>query len=719
MTATTPDRRLGARFRRLTSTAAVVALTAGLSTVAAPALAADGDDATTDDAVVELSLAMGSHGKIAPGSAATATLSVQNDTDAQLAPGTVTVEINRTALADPAAVATWLDDTEAPGDFVALGTKSTDAVDPGDSDRLTIDVPAEVLADLGPGVYPIRANLTGDTADDGDTGDSDGGESDERGSDDIEADSVLVVSAETAQVGVLVPLTATPADGVLLTADELTELTAADGSLTAALDGVTGTAAVLAIDPAIIAAIRVLGTSAPATASEWLTRLDELPNERFALQFGDADATVQAQAGLPELLGPTTLAPFLSPLGFPTSPATATPSPDEATPSPSPVATEAPALPDDDTLTAIDGAVEGIVWPRQGVRAEDLATFAAYLGDGVATVVSSTQTEGADAAHASTGGHDLLVVDDAVSSAISAAASEPDADARQRSLAEANAQLHFSTQAAPQIPLLVGLTRDQTRDAAALREAIATVDSPGFDLSSVRAADPASVSLATSEPDAVRVAALESLLVDEGTLGTFATILEDPQVLLSRERIRILREIAVGVSDAAFTTNVADHRTATNDTLHAVSIPPSSTIQLLSANADLPFGVRNDLPWPVTLRLTVAPTDPRLEVQRTIDDVVVQANSSARVKVPVSARVGSGELDLRLNLYSPTGVLIDGPQSVRVAVRAEWETIGLVIFGGLAVLLIAGGVIRTVLRRRREADAGADAETSTAEKESL
>lgn len=83
-------------------------------------------------------------------------------------------------------------------------------------------------------------------------------------------------------------------------------------------------------------------------------------------------------------------------------------------------------------------------------------------------------------------------------------------------------------------------------------------------------------------------------------------------------------------------------------------------------------------------------------------ETVVQPNSTTRVKVPVSARVGSGEVDLRLSLYSPTGVQIQGDQTVRVAVRAEWETIGLVIFGGLAVLLIALGVIRTIRRKRRE-----------------
>lgn len=722
MTASTPDRRLRARLRRLASAAAAFALAAGLGAVASPAMAADGDEETADAGVVELSVAIGSHGRITPGASATASLSLRNETEARLSTGTVTVEINRTPLTDGTAVSTWLDETSAPGEFETLGSQATDAVDAGGSDRISVDIPPESLAELAPGVYPVRAGLSG--ASTGTPG------SDDFASRNVTADSVLVVTADAVQVGVIVPITATPADGVLLTADELTELTAADGELTAALDGVSGTAAVIAIDPAIVAAIRVLGTSAPANATDWLERFDDLPNERFALQFGDADATVQAQAQLPELLQPTTLAPFLDPLNFPSTPnspstpATATATPGTSTPSPTPTATDAPVLPDDETLTTIDESIDGIVWPLAGARSEDLATFAGYFGAGVTTIVSSTATDSVDTGHATADGHDLLVVDDAISAAISGAAGESASGARQRWLAAASAQLYFAGQAAPQGPLLVGLDRDENRDAAALREAIAAVDSPGFDLSSVRSA-PASTVALTGAVDDLRVSSLQNMLGDEGTLATFATILDDPQVLLSRERIRVLREIAVGVPETKFSTNVAVHRAATNDTLHAVSIPPSSTIQLLSANADLPFSVRNDLPWPVNLRLTVAPTDPRLDVQGS-NEVVVQANSSARVKVPVSARVGSGELDLRLNLYSPTGVLIDGPQTVRVAVRAEWETIGLVIFGGLAVLLIAGGVIRTVLRRRREsavdgddADAAAahDADIDAGEKE--
>jgi hypothetical protein len=705
MTATTSEIGFRARVRRFTRTAAVLAVAVGVCGFAAPAHAAN-DDEITDAGDPALSVSIGVHGRVAPGSPATASLSVRNDTDAALPAGRVQVELSPTPLADSASVTSWIDEGAAPDDFVDVGNDVTGTVEPGESERVAVEVPVEALAGLAPGVYPLRATL--DRTISGST-DAD--------ADDLVAESVIVITPAAPQVGVIVPITATPADRVLLTADEVSALTSAEGALTAQLDGVTGTAAVLAIDPSIVAAIRVLGTAAPQSATDWLTRLDELPNERFALQFGDADMTVQSQAELGTLLQPTTLTPFIDPRNLPSASATPTP---QGTPAPgTPSPTVAPSLPSDEDLTRIDGAIDGMVWPRTGVRDADLAAFSAYLGGAATTIVSSDDVETAAPAHATAAEHDLLVVQAAASAAISRAAAEPDDEARTPWLSVASAHLFLAAQSTPEAPLLIGLQRDDDRDAAALRAAIASVDSIGYDLSAVRSSAPASVTLRSTEPNPERVAALEGMLTDEGTLANFATVLDDPQVLLGRERIRVLREIRVGVTDAAFTEGVVIHRENTRATLGAVSIPPSSTIQLLSANADLPFSVRNDLPWPVTLRLTVAPTDPRLEVQETTE-VIVQANTTARVKVPVSARVGSGELDLRLNIYSPTGVLIDGPQSVPVAVRAEWETIGLVLFGSLAVFLIAGGIVRTVLRRRRDAaDADADADADAGKKDAV
>lgn len=694
MTANTPESGLRARLQRLARTAGVLAIAVGMSGLAWPGAADAAEQAPGDeDQTVEFHLSAGLRGTMTPGSSLSATVSVANDGDTALSAGRVELEISRTPLGDDAAIAAWLDDDIALGEFTSLGTESTEAVAGGQEASATVFVPADSLDDLTPGVYPLRASLTGAAPEDADGGDEA----------DLDATTVLVVTpSRTSPVGVLVPLTATPADGALLTAEELTALTAPEGALTAQLDGVAGTSAVLAIDPAILAAIRVLGTRAPESARQWLTRLAELPNDRFALQFGDADAAVQAQANVAALLQPTTLAPFLDPADFPRAPVTAPPTDQPgATPAPTPATTDAPVLPDDEELTDIDRALPRIVWPGGGVTSEDLLDFAGYLGEDTTTIVSSTAIGGRLDAHAIAGSSDLLVMADALSDAVSAAAGEADSVKRQRHLAEAAAHLFVAATSSPNAPLLVGLSRDETRTADALRDAISAADSLDFDFAGLRATTPVPATVGTA-PSAERAAALGGLLADEQRLVSFSSILQDPQVLLGPERIRILRTISVGSSASAFAEKVATHRARTTETLNAVSIPPSSTIQLLTANADLPFAVRNDLPWPVTVQVNVAPTDPRLDVQA-VTPATVQADSTTRVRVPVSARVGSGELDLRLSLYSPTGVLVQGDHTVRVAVRAEWETIGLAVLGTLVVLLIGLGVIRTVRRKRQEA----------------
>jgi len=679
MTVTIPEN--GFRARLACGTVAF-AMALGIGVVGAPAA----QGAQKDDVEPPvLHLSAGSNGVLSPGLSTTASVTVRNEADSSLPEGRVTVEINRTPLAGADAVGAWLDSGEAPGSFDLLAEDTTGPVDADTSSTTSMGIPQELLAALAPGVYPLRAALSGT---DGISGE------------DASTASVLVISAEPhPPVTVFVPITATPADGAaLLSSDELTELTAADGDLTAQLDGVSGTSAVLAIDPAIVAAIRVLGSSAPSTATEWLTRLENLPNERFALQFGDADATTQAQADLPALLTPTTLAPFLDPSHFSSaSPATTPPTP---TGTPTPVATDGPVLPDDAALTAIDGAAESILWPRADVTADDLASFRTYLGGTSTTILPSTSLESAGAGHALVAEEDVLVTDAAASAALSDAAGESDADARAQSLATAHAYLFFAAQPAS-APLAVGLDRDENRTSDALREAVTTVDSPGVDLTSLRTT-PQTAASVDAETDDDRGAALQLLLSEEQTLGQFSTILDDPQVLLSPERIRILRTIGAGLSTSRFDDALSAHRQATRDRLDAVGIPPASTIQLLSASADLPFAVRNDLPWPVNVVLTVSPSDPRLEVER-VTRATIPAGTTTRVKVPVSARVGSGELDLRLTLTSPTGVPLGQPQTVRVAVRAEWEGIGLAIFGSLIVILIVLGVVRTLRRRRRSA----------------
>src|SRR6185312_12841608 len=114
---------------------------------------------------------------------------------------------------------------------------STEAIAAGESATTTIFVPDDTLGLLAPGIYPLRAELTGAT-----TG---GPAADDAVEQDTTATSVLIVSAASSSlVGVIVPITATPAGGALLTSDEIAALTAPEGALTAQLDGVAGTTAV-------------------------------------------------------------------------------------------------------------------------------------------------------------------------------------------------------------------------------------------------------------------------------------------------------------------------------------------------------------------------------------------------------------------------------------------------------------------------------------------
>lgn len=691
------------RATRARRSALACALSLGL--IAAPAFTAvpafatspapsSAVDPEVDDGTVELHLTAGVHGVIQPGSALTANVTIDNDTTETLAAGRVTVELNSTALADADALTAWLESGTAAGTFTALGTEQSDALPASQVSVTTLSAPAATLGDLPEGVYPLRASLTGIPT----TGSA-------------TTSSVLIVSADRSRtITVLVPITATPANGALLTSDELAALTGPDGSLAAQLDGVAGTSAVLAVDPLIPAAIRVLGSAAPVSAIDWLARLEALPNERFALQAADADATVQARAELPHLLEPLSFETYLDTANF----AATTPTPSataSASPSPSPSATpDPPVVPSPEELTAIRGSESGILWPLGDVQTADLSVFDDYLGGHATTIVPSTALATTPAARISIDGHRVLAVDAAASEILSGAAATADDALRETELAAGLAQLSFT---APQTSLLIGLDRDETRTVDALRETILSLSTFGTTTSLADLqASPAASSTLAGQPSDARAHELAAMLDDEESLTAFASILDNPLVLLAPERLQLLRTIAVGTAND-FPTAVQKQRDGTQATLDSVSVQQPSPIQLFTAAAPLPVWVRNDLPWPVNVQLTSQPSDARLDVQKSAD-VVAQPSSNTRVKVPVSARVGSGTLSVTFSLTSPTGVHIGTDQTANVTVRAEWESIGLGILGGLIGLLLVFGIIRTIVRRRRDSAESSNHESDAA-----
>lgn len=637
-----------------------------------------------------LTLAPIGNGILTAGTPLSAWVTLQNGTERAYPATTATLSLGPAPLADRTAVAQWLTGDSAARDLDEVATTSIPSADSGENSSSVAQAPQDTpaLQNRAPGVYPLLARVAGSGSV-------------------LTARSVVIVpgAATPAPVGIVVPITAGPISAGLLTSDELAELTAADGALTAVLDAVAGTSAILAIDPALAAAIRVLGSSAPEPAILWLDRLLRLPNERFALQFGDADIAAQLQSDAGALLQPTTLAPYMVAADFAESTATATPTP-TATESP-----QGPVYPDLVTLLDIGETRSGMYWPITGTaNADVVAALGAATVDGQVsvTLLGSDATAqgaagGAVSASALAGDAAVLVYDSAASTALRDAAVAPDAATRGAPLAAATAYLSLAT--AQTQPLLVVVDRASDYTRIGLRAAITAVGQTPFaspaSLTELVAAPAGAITVSDAATDVDRAATASALSADEDALRSFSSVLDDPAVLLGPNRAAMLQLLGAGwmPQPELWILAMTSHRSATAATLDAVGILPPSTTNLLTSGAGLGFWVRNDLPWPVNVALTAAPDDLRLEVEPTTQ-VRADAASNKRIEVPVQARVGNGEVTIALQLRSPSGVPIGDAQRADVNVRAEWEGVGIVILSVLVGALLALGLVRTMLHRQ-------------------
>lgn len=665
--------------------------------MAAPATAAAAAEATPSPSAsaspATLAAAPAANGILRPGDSLSvvATLSA-GSTGTTSTP--VALSLGRGALTDDAALQRWLSGDATGVSVQQVATGTVDATSPGSQTTTTLSVPATdaSLAGLAAGVYPVQVTAAG-----------------------LSATSVIVVPADTGAqtpIALVVPITAAPMTRGLLTANELAELTAVDGALSAQLDAVDGTGATLAVDPAIPAAIRVLGSAAPPTAVAWLQRLLGLPNDRFALQFGDSDVASQLRAGLSGPLAPTSLQTYMSAADFTQSaPAVSAAS----TPDPSPASTPGqPTYPSTAALLDIGTSTPNVYWPATGSAGSDTVAALGALGsadDPAHVLVPSTSVAGgARQAAASVGGVSTPVYDAEVSRALADAAGQNDATFRGASLAAAQGYLALARATTGAQPVLAVLDRGTDRSRVSLRATLGLIaTAPGFAgsrLAAVASSPASEITLTDPVVDDARVGDVGALLDDEQVIDRFATILDQPELLTGRERAEVLQVTSISWTGDAARQAVSDHRDATRTTLDSVGIL-SSDFRLVSSSAPLRPWVRNDLPWPVTVVLSVRPDDARLRVQpRTTVDA--QASANTRVEVPVEARIANGEVSVDLQLFSPSGEPIGQPQAVDVEVRAEWESIGLIVIIVLVVAFLSLGVVRTVARRRRAAVAPSD-----------
>ncbi|ROP63478.1 DUF6049 family protein [Curtobacterium sp. ZW137] len=710
-----------------TSLAAAASALVALGLVVTPASVTAAQATTTSSATTRLAhpaasqegkasieIVPSGRGILQPDQDLSLTLTVTNDTDADLPAGSAELDIFRQYAGTRDVLSDWLADTSTTGYLGApMDTVDVPAVPAHRS--VTLDDVTIVSGNVALGGYTsfgarrIAADYTA-------------------GSTSAVDRSAITWYPDYEQtpvgVSVAMPITMPAnADGVI-GAKDLAAATSVDGTLTQQLDAAQDHNVALGIDPRIIASIRILGENAPSSATAWLDRLQRMRNETFALSYADADVTGLRQAGASGILSPISLDQYVKTENFPgaTTPSpTATNTPSATTPAATPDSnptTDAQGEPDDAVQTLPTTAslldfpysMSSIAWPSDGTVATDDLGALATAGT-KSTIVSSGNTSAGAAttvtASEKIDDHQVLVSDQGMSTLLRDAAAASTQRAWSGAMSELTATLATaSRQGGTTGPVLLTLGRDWPTDSARLSQALDALESTAWvspsDLSTAAAVTPGSLTLSSSSDSKARLDQLRRLVQSERNLTDFASAIENPADLTAPARLTTLAASsnAWRDDDDGFVHAVDALVAKSAKTVSSVGILDGSSITLLGDRSSLPISIRNRSEYPVTVFLTVQPSNSFLRIEKNAVKVTVQADSSSRVTFPVQS-VANGKVELTMSLTSATGVRIADPATVEINVQAQWETF-ITAAAAIAVIAIFGlGIFRNVRRRIR------------------
>lgn len=721
-----------------TTLAAAASTLVALGLVVAPVSAPHADAATVSSATTHLadpaaadagkatiSVAPAHRGIVQRDQDLTLSVTVTNDTDTALPAGTAEFDIFR-SVSTRDVLAEWLADTTTTG-YLGAPMDSVDIPEVPAHRSVTIDSVEIVSGNVALGGYSsfgarrIAAEYTaGETF--------------------AVARSAITWYPDFEQVPVSVsvamPVTVPKSTDGILSAAVLAAATSVDGTLTQQLDAAEDHNVAVAVDPRIIASIRILGENAPSAATAWLQRLEALRNETFALPYADADVTGLRQAGSDGILAPISLdqsvksenfpgaeTPAPTPTATPGQPSgpssTATPSDDATTDAGSGTSETTETLPTTEQLLDFPYSMDSIAWPADGtVTAADLTAL--QRADKDTTIVSSGNTSaGANAtisASEKIGDDHVLVSDQSMSSLLRDAATAPDRQSWSSAMSELTATLATSARDGGTTgPILLTLGRDWPSDSTRLSQTLDALESTAWvapaDLSTTSKAVAGSLTLNSASTGADRIAQLKRLVQGEQGLSAFATILGTPTELTAPARLRLLAlaSNAWRGDDEGLTAAVDARTAAWAKQTTEVGIVDSSSLTLLGDRSSLPVSIRNSSDYPVTVHLAVQPSNSALRIVRNDIVVEIQPDSSTRATVPVQS-VANGKVELTMSLSSPTGVAVAQPATVELNVQAQWET---VITAAAAVALIAifgFGIFRSIRKRIRRRNGELDDE---------
>lgn len=651
------------------------------------------------------------------------TVEIENATGESLAPGRLRLVRASGAIDEEAELDDWLATDGESGvgmgdDTVTLAEGDSRGLAAGGTALMPFTIAPELLAELRDSpVVGLGAELVV-----GDTVVATG--TDAYPNADVPADGSVAVT-------LVAPLTVPVGGGTsgLIPSTQLENWTGPTGVLTRQLDALAGRRVAIGIDPRILASIRVLGSTAPASATAWLERLAGLPNETFPLAYADADLAVQSQVGLPALLSPISFEDAMDPANFTAAPEggdTDTGDTDGVAPTDAPAEPDTTdAVPTTDELLAWPYTRTDLAWPADDTVAPgDLAYLdAAGLTTALLAPTNVADAEGPTSASATIDGSTALAADAGVTAPLRAAAAAQTDAAWRAATGRVLSALALDA-AAARTTILATFDRGAPARSDRISALIGEIEGSGWStlagLADAIGAPPETRTL-VAEPEADdRRANVSRMIEAEAAVAAFASVLADERLLTAPTRRDLLALLDVAWLDdrEAWASAVGDWLIDQRAIVGSVSVVQSSPINVVSTETGVPTTIDNSLPYPVTVMVEVDPSNGRLIVEDRIE-VTVGPESRSTVVVPVVAGVGNGEVSLEVSLTSPTGVPIGTPVTIPANVQADWEGLGAALLATIVVLVFGIGIWRNIRRRRRaRAEQGADAAAEGAEADS-
>lgn len=213
--------------------------------------------------------------------------------------------------------------------------------------------------------------------------------------------------------------------------------------------------------------------------------------------------------------------------------------------------------------------------------------------------------------------------------------------------------------------------------------------------------------------DADTSTAISAMSSSLTSLAPLAKATDDPDAMYDSVTPQILPSLAAQRTPSEQLDSATAMTSQITGMLSAVSVEPSSAVNLINKSANFPVLVRNNLPWPIHVDVTLVPDDPRLRATPALSQTLA-AQGATTVEVPVGA-IGSGDIAVTYKVTTPDGVVLDDSQTVTVRMRAGWEDAITAVIASLFAALFLVGITRSLRKRAaRKAQSSPEADSTDA-----